>query len=75
MRPRIPRLATFLKAAFVALVTAAGTASATGAVYRGWRSHTEVGSRSTMDKLFSGFQTANPDKTLEVVGFPYAPRF
>ena len=74
MQPRIPRLATILTTAYVALVTAAGTASATDAVYEGW-SQTEVGSRPTMDKLFSGSQKTNPDKKLEVVGFPYAPAF
>lgn len=43
---------------------------AADAVYIGW-SQTEVGLRPTMDRLFSGFQAAHPDKRLEVIGFPF----
>lgn len=60
----------FCRMAAITLVAASTSAWSADAVYMGW-SQTEVGLRPTMDKLFGSIRSANPDKKLEVVGFPF----
>lgn len=60
----------FLKKAVAVLATVAVPALAEDAVFIGW-SHTEVGLKPTLEKIFGAFQAANPRDRIEIVGFPF----
>jgi multiple sugar transport system substrate-binding protein len=63
-------VARLLCGAAAALALTALPVHAEDVVYIGW-SQTEVGLKPTLEKIFAGFQAANPRDKLEVIGFPF----